>query len=284
MSTTIAVLAPGAMGSAVAQRLTEHGARVLTSLAGRSAATVKRASDAGMIAADDADIAGADIILSIVPPGEALALAERLAAEITREQTTPVFVDCNAVSVETVRKVEEIVELSGARFVDAGIIGLPPRAGHPGPSFFVSGEHTGDVAVLSELGLDMRVVEGPAGAASALKMSYAGINKGLTAVAAAMVLAATRAGAADALREELIRSQPQLLAKLDAALPDMVPKAYRWVAEMREIAAFLGPDHPANLAYEGFARLFEHIAADEKGARTEVAQLKAFAEGGKAKG
>ena len=284
MSTTIAVLAPGAMGSAVAQRLTEHGARVLTSLAGRSAATAQRATSAGMIAADDAEIAGADIILSIVPPGEALALAERLAAAITRQQTSPIFVDCNAISVETVRKVEEIVESSGARFVDAGIIGFPPRPGHPGPSFFVSGEHASDVTVLEQLGLDLRVVEGPVGAASALKMSYAGINKGLTAVAAAMVLAATRAGAADALREELARSQPQLLAKLDTALPDMVPKAYRWVAEMREIAAFLGPDHPANLVYEGFARLFEHIAADEKGARTEVAQLTAFTEKGNAKG
>ena len=125
----------------------------------------------------------------------------------------------------------------------------------------------------------LQAVAGPIGAASALKMSYAGINKGLTAVAAAMVLAATRAGAADALRDELARSQPQLLAKLEVALPDMVPKAYRWVAEMREIAAFLGPDHPAALAYEGFARLFDHIAADEKGARTDVALLTAFARG-----
>lgn len=281
MSTTIAILAPGAMGSAVARRLTDHGARVLTSLDGRGAATAQRAAAAGMIAAGDDEIACADIILSIVPPGEAVTLAERLAVAITREQTAPVVVDCNAVSVETVRKVEEIVASSGARFVDAGIIGFPPRPDHSGPAFFVSGEYSDDVTVLRDFGLDIRIVEGPVGAASALKMSYAGINKGVTAVAAAMVLAATRAGAADALRDELARSQPQLLAKLDVALPDMVPKAYRWVAEMREIAAFLGPDHPANLVYEGFARLFEHIAADEKGARTEVAQLTAFAQAAK---
>jgi hypothetical protein len=108
-------------------------------------------------------------------------------------------------------------------------------------------------------------------------MSYAGINKGLTAVGAAMVLAATRAGAADALRDELALSQPQILARLSIALPDMVPKAYRWVAEMREIAAFLGPDHPANLVYEGFARLFEFIAADAAGTGAKVAELTAFA-------
>jgi hypothetical protein len=109
-------------------------------------------------------------------------------------------------------------------------------------------------------------------------MSYAGINKGLTGVGAAMVLAATRAGAADALRDELALSSPAVQARLANSLPDMLPKAYRWVAEMREIAGFLGKDHPAALIYEGFARLFEHIAADAEGAGTECAQLVAFAE------
>ena len=63
MSPTIAILAPGAMGSAVARRLSENGARVLTSLKGRSEATLKRAVDAGMIGAEDDAIADADIIL-----------------------------------------------------------------------------------------------------------------------------------------------------------------------------------------------------------------------------
>ncbi|MDI4232295.1 DUF1932 domain-containing protein [Bradyrhizobium sp. Arg237L] len=278
MSNTIAILAPGAMGSAVAQRLAEHGARVLTSLHGRSEASAKRAAASGMVAAADADIAAADIILSIVPPGEAIALAEQLAASIVKFRTRPVVVDCNAVNVETVQKVGEIIAASGARFVDGAVIGLPPKPGSAGPAFYVSGEHAQDLAVLKQFGLDLRIVEGPVGAASALKMSYAGINKGLTAVGAAMVLAATRAGAATALRDELALSQPQILARLGVALPDMVPKAYRWVAEMREIAAFLGPDHPANLVYEGFARLFEHIAADANGEGTDVAKLRAFAE------
>jgi 3-hydroxyisobutyrate dehydrogenase-like beta-hydroxyacid dehydrogenase len=277
MSTSIAIMAPGAMGSAVARRLNEHGARVMTSLAGRSEVTAKRAAAAGMIAADDADIASADIILSIVPPAEAITLAEQLAAAIVRHRKTPVVVDCNAVNVETVRKVEEIIASSGARFVDAAIIGFPPKPGAEGPAFYVSGTHAGDAAILAQLGLDLRIIDGPIGAASALKMSYAGINKGLTAVGAAMVLAATRAGAADALRDELALSQPQILARLSIALPDMIPKAYRWVAEMREIAAFLGPDHPANLVYEGFARLFEFIAADAAGTGAKVAELTAFA-------
>ncbi|WP_083780683.1 NAD(P)-dependent oxidoreductase [Bradyrhizobium sp. BTAi1] len=283
MPPSIAVVAPGAMGSAIATRLVEHGCKVLTLLKGRSAATQARAAAAGMTGASEAEIANADIILSIVPPGEAVALAEQLATLINRNAKKPVVVDCNAVNVETIRTIEDIVLSSGARLVDAAIIGLPPKPGTKGPAFYVSGDAAGDIAVLGQLGLDLRLIEGPIGAASALKMSYAGINKGLTGLGAAMVLAATRAGAADALRDELALSLPQVQARLANALPDMLPKAYRWVAEMREIAGFLGEDHPAALIYEGFARLFEHIAADVQGQGTEAAQLVAFAERCKAK-
>ena len=281
MTLTIAVLAPGAMGSAVARRLSDHGARVLTSLAGRSRATADRAAAAGMIAASDAEIAAADIILSIVPPGEAVALAERLAGAITAGTKKPVFVDCNAVNVATVEAIARIIAPSGAPFVDAGIIGGPPKPGTKGPVFYVSGDAAPGLACLGDLGLDLRVIDGPVGAASALKMSYAGINKGFTALGAAIALAATRAGAEQALRAELAASQPQMLARLERALPDMIPKAYRWVAEMREISGFLGPDDPASLIFEGCARLFEHIAKEKEVGGEDVARIIAFAEGGR---
>lgn len=277
-SKTIAILAPGAMGSAVARRLSDNGARVLTSLQGRSEATLKRAADAGMVGAADDAIADADIILSIVPPGEAVALAERLAALIVKRAKKPVVIDCNAVNVDTVKRIAEIIGSAQAPFVDGGIIGFPPQPGGKSPAFYMSGEHAKDVAVLKEFGLDMRIVEGPVGAASALKMSYAGIVKGLAGIGSAMVVAATKAGAADALRDELALSQPAILARLEVALPDMIPKAYRWVAEMQEISGFLGPDHPASQIYQGFARWFEHLAGDAKGEAVDASLLKAFAE------
>ena len=40
MTNTLAIIAAGAMGSAIARRMAENGARVLTSLKGRSQATV----------------------------------------------------------------------------------------------------------------------------------------------------------------------------------------------------------------------------------------------------
>ena len=109
MPITVSIVAPGAMGAGVAQRLTENGVAVLTSLAGRSAASERRARAAGMRAVDDAQLTEADLLLSIVPPGEALALARRLAPVLTAANKKPVYVECNAVSPQTVRRIAEVV-------------------------------------------------------------------------------------------------------------------------------------------------------------------------------
>lgn len=278
MSQVVAVIAPGAMGSAVARRLVENGAQVPTLLDGRSAATRKRAEAAGMRPATDAEIAAAEVILSIVPPAEALPMAQRLAPALAAAPRKPVYVDCNAVDARTVQAIGAAVKPTGASFLDAGIIGGPPKPGADGPTFYLAGPHAVGVgALLRGLGLVVRVLDGPVGAASALKMSYAGITKGLTALAAMMALGAARAGAADALVEELAASQPQLLRRFAAGLPDMVPKAYRWVAEMREIKAFLDGDPAAQQVFEGVAQLYQRLADDADGSRAEVSELERFA-------
>jgi hypothetical protein len=126
----------------------------------------------------------------------------------------------------------------------------------------VSGEAAPRFAALRQYGLDVRVLDGPPGAASALKMSYAGITKGTQALGAAMLLAAARAGSAAALHEELQFSQPEMLAWLQHFLPAMPAKAYRWIAEMQEIAGFVGDDPAAGELFAGAAHFYERIAED----------------------
>jgi 3-hydroxyisobutyrate dehydrogenase-like beta-hydroxyacid dehydrogenase len=256
------IIAPGAMGSAVARRMHQRGATVRTSLAGRSAASARRAAECGMIdvASDRELVDGVEIVLSIVPPGEALALARRLRAVLGAAARKPLVIDCNAVNPATVARIAEALAPSGASFVDGAIIGPPPRLDGNGPRFYLAGAAASGAALLRDYGIDIRPLDGPVGAASALKMSYAGITKGLTALGAAMMLGAAANGSAAALLAELAESQPNLLAYLTRSVPDMYGKAYRWVAEMREVAGFLGADAPANQIYEGMARLYETIA------------------------
>ena len=276
MTPTVAIIAPGSMGSAVGARLTENKVKVLTSLAGRSAASAARASAAGMAAVADAQLTEADFLLSIVPPGDALALAKRLAGVLAAANKKPVYVDCNAVSPKTVLAIADVVGATGCPFVGAGIIGPPPKPGSSNTKFYAAGPAAGLFAKFNDYGLIVRVLEGPLTAASALKMSYAGITKGFTALGAGMLLAATRGGSAAALKAELAESRPDLLGYLTKQIPAMYPKAYRWVAELEEISAFVGKDHPEHAMLEAAARLYERIADDVEGGKKEVGEMDVF--------
>src|SRR5688572_19980199 len=118
MTVTVAVIAPGEMGSGVGRRLRERGARVITSLAGRSEASVARAKAAGFepMPSDDAMVAEAAVILSIVPPGDAVALAKRLEPALVGAGHRPIYVDCNAVSPETAQRIGAVLANTQARY------------------------------------------------------------------------------------------------------------------------------------------------------------------------
>lgn len=282
---TVAIIGAGEMGAAVGRRLREMGARVVTSIRGRSAESVERVRQAVLEVVDDDDtiVREAQFILSIVPPGVAREVAETMREPLKRVARKPVFAECNAVSPATVRRIAAVLAGTGCRFVDAGIIGGPPPADRTkkGPRFYASGTDAHLLARLNEYGLDIAVLEGPIGAASGLKMSYAGLTKGMTALAAAMIGAAAREGLGAALRNELARTQPDFLARFERQLPGMYHKAYRWVAEMEEIADFAGAEDTGAPIYKGMARLYERIAADWEGGRGLPLTLEGFLKGEK---
>jgi putative dehydrogenase len=276
MTPVVAVIAPGMMGAAVGKRLVDNGVKVLTSLKGRSEETATRARAAGMTVAGDEEIAASDFILSILPPGDAVALAERFQPTLKASNAKPVYVDCNAINPKTVDRVAAVIAPTDCPFVDSGIIGSPPKPGDAGPRFYASGPAAPRFATLRQYGLDVRVLDGAMSAASALKMSYAGITKGTQAIGAAMMLAATRAGSADALFAELSSSQKEMFAWFKRGLALMPPKAYRWVAEMHEIAGFVGEDPTAHELYEGAAHFYERIAENFDGDKKDVTALTDF--------
>ena len=281
MADTIVVIAAGEMGAGIGKRLSERGARVLTSMKGRSADSKKRAAAAGMqdIASDDEMVAQADFILSVVPPKDAAALAERLKGPLTKAARKPIYVDCNAVAPKSAVQIGAILKDTGAPFVDGGIIGGPPGGDYT-PSIYVAGKQANDVKRLDAYGMNFRVIKGDIGAASALKISYAGITKGVTAIGAALLLGASRAGCAAELHQEMSESQPQLLQRFSRQIPAAFPKAYRWVAEMEEIAEFLGDDPASRDMFLGIAKLYARIASGQDksspGAASELDALMAF--------
>jgi L-threonate 2-dehydrogenase len=258
----IGLIGAGEMGSGIGGWLVSHGADVRTTLAGRSAASAERVRRAGIGAVDDlAAVARCPLILSIVPPDRALAVAEGFVAAYVARPEPPVYVDCNAIAPETARAVAAVITAAGIRFVDAGIIGGTPREGYDGPHIYACGPDVAPFAALDAHDLHVRVLEGPIGVASGLKMCYGGLTKGITGIGSAMFACAENSGLSAALEAEFSTSQPALFAWLTRQIPTMYPKAYRWDGEMREIATFGRDEAGVAKMYEGLADRYAAIGA-----------------------
>lgn len=257
MTLTIGFLHPGEMGSAVAAAARTAGARVVWASEGRSSRSRRRAEGAGLqdVGTLPALLRQSDLVLSVCPPDAALEVARVVAAQCF----SGIYVDANAVSPDTACAVGTLVERAGAAFVDGGIVGPPPlRQGTT--RLYLSGPEAARVASPFAGGpLEVIALEGPPGAASALKMAYAAWTKGTAALLLAVRALAVSEGVDGALVREWERSLPDLPARSEAAARGSAPKAWRFVGEMEELAATFAaaglPDGFHRAAAEIYRRL-----------------------------
>src|SRR5262249_3247482 len=152
----------------------QHGVRVVVALDARSERTKSLAAAAGLedVGSVERMVTEASHILSVMVPSEAIGAAERVARALQSTGASPIYADLNAISPGSTARVGEIVEEAGARFVDGGIIGGPPR-GSVNPRIYASGPNAPELAILNEHGLIVPVVGDKVGQASGLKMCYA---------------------------------------------------------------------------------------------------------------
>ena len=231
------------------------------------------------------------VILSVVPPRDAESTAQRVIDALSGgsgSSKETYFADLNAVSPSTARSIASSFSKARVpvRFIDGCIIGGPPRpkdspgagtnvtASLDGPSSDwarprvpMSGPHdfsalpTGDKLTTV---LNMRSISQDIGSASGLKMCFAALTKGYTAIATQSFVTAQRLGVAADLREEMSQLIPAHLAASEKGVPSMVPKAYRWVREMEEIAATMSEEGGfGREMFEGAAGVFREVAGDQ---------------------
>ena len=237
MLSTVGILSPGDMGHTVGNVLRQNGLRVITCLEGRSQRTQQLAEKAGIVDVPTYPqfVTEADLILSIMVPAQAMSAASMVAEALQKVDTTLAYADCNAIAPQTVRKLGEIITSAGGTFVDASIIGPPPRT-QGATRFYTSGPNLDLFSELNNYGLDVRVIGEEVGLASAIKMCYASLTKGLTALCTELLTAASVLGVSEALTAEFQLSQSALFERMEKGLPGMPPKARRWIGEMEEIS------------------------------------------------
>ncbi len=244
-------LHPGAMGASLAAVC--RGTRLWCG-DGRSEATKARAVAAGL---EDVEFIGAlvrraDIIISLCPPAEALGVA----IAVADAGFDGIYADVNAVAPATAR----LIGQRFTRFVDGGVVG-PPVGAAGSTRLYLSGDAATDVAALwTGTPLETRVVDGGAGAASAVKICFAAWTKGTAALLLAIRALAVAEDVEHAVLAEWATSMPGLAEQSERAAVGNAPKAWRFAGELDEIA----DSFAAHALPDGFGRaaaaVYERLA------------------------
>jgi 3-hydroxyisobutyrate dehydrogenase-like beta-hydroxyacid dehydrogenase len=257
---TVGVVSPGAMGSAMADALVRGGARVVATLDGRSERTTRLAATAQIELLPDlgAVVREAQVVLSIVPPETAPAVAADIARVAKEHGVSPLLADLNAIAPATARGLGNL----GLDLVDGSISGPPPRK--PGTTrVYLSGPRADEVAALPFDGVDLIVVGPDVGSASAVKMSTASVYKGTTALLAQALRAAYANGVLEHVVADLGAGAPELVSNIERRLAVAASKAHRYTGEMREIATTQDAAGLTPALFEAMAEIYEQIAETE---------------------
>jgi 3-hydroxyisobutyrate dehydrogenase-like beta-hydroxyacid dehydrogenase len=260
----VGIVSPGAMGSAVGAALVRGGARVVVTLAGRSARTQRLAEAARLeILASLGHVVGeSDVVLSIAPPEAARAVAGDIARACRETGSHPLVADLNAIAPQTARNLAEELADAGVELVDGSISGPPPRVGGS-TRVYLSGERAREIADLPFADVERIVVGDEVGTASAVKMSTASVYKGTSALLAQALLAAQANGVLEHVLEDLRAGSPELVARIERRLAMAASKSGRYVGEMHEIATTQEAAGLTPALFEAMAEVFGSLSASE---------------------
>jgi 3-hydroxyisobutyrate dehydrogenase-like beta-hydroxyacid dehydrogenase len=258
----VGLLSPGDMGHVVGRVLITHGMPVLTCLEGRSERTRMLARKAGIKAVPNYEdlVRETDMILSILVPGEAENAARTVARALRGAGEAILYVDCNAISPATSQKIEEIITGAGSKYVDASIIGPPPRR-EGTTKFYASGQDVEAFEALADFGLDVRRLGSEIGLGKGIKMAYGALTKGLTAISTQLLIAAWRMGLFDALVALFEDTQAEQYRRMRRAVPSMPHRSRRWVSEMEEISRTFEALGMTPQIYQGIAELYRFVGS-----------------------
>ncbi len=232
---SVGIINPGAMGISIAASARAGGHDVYWASAGRSAATHQRAAEQGLLEVESlAELCAAcRFILCVCPPHSAVSVAQSVLDTGFRG----IYCDGNAIAPQKAQAIDKMMRAANINFVDGSIIGPPAwKAGTT--RFYLSGPSANLVAALFEDTVtNALVISNEIGKASALKMVFAALTKGSTALLSAIYGTADQLGVRADLEREWAMRDPDSVEQRRNQVRGVTAKAWRFSGEMQEIAA-----------------------------------------------
>jgi 3-hydroxyisobutyrate dehydrogenase-like beta-hydroxyacid dehydrogenase len=263
---TIGIFSPGAMGSALGRSWSSGGARVVSTVEGRSERTRSLAHGLELLPSLNHVVDVADVVVSIGPPAHAVGMATEVAAACNERGRHPLVADLNAIAPATVRRIAEVLGGAGCELLDGSISGGPPSP-TTATRLYLSGPSAPRLAALAAPGLVPQVVGETVGLASAVKMCTAAMYKGFTGLLLQSLQTAHANGVTDLVVRDLAAEFGDLLATAPARIASAAAKADRYPGEMYEIAATQRDAGAEAALFEAMAKVYESVG------KTALAEL-----------
>lgn len=233
----IAIMSIGEMGFHWAKLLKGHGVEVLTYDKDRGEVSRKRGENAGVKSVGSLTdlVRQSDLIVSIVVPSAAIDVAKKVAEAVkTAGRKNLIFLDANAISPMTAEEIAKNLQPAGVSFVDGCIIGSAARMGK-GTIVYVSGPEANHLQILEKFNIPVKVLGASTSQASAFKVVYAGLTKGLQGLFCELLMGARRFGLLQEIRAQYDESFPGLLDKVASSIVGLSIHAGRRAEEMDEL-------------------------------------------------
>jgi len=205
-----------------------------------------------------------DVVFSFVTADQAH-LAAKSVLGLCKPGT--LFFDCNSCAPETKRASAGLIETDGGRYVDVAVM-APVHSGLHKTKVYICGPHSTDAErVMKHLDMNVMVMDGDVGRASATKMVRSIMIKGLEATMVECVLASRKAGVDDLVLDSLDKTFPGFNFRQKAAymLERVMVHGVRRAAEMREVALTveqLGLENHISKAAVGWQQVVGEMGLD----------------------
>lgn len=272
----IGILSIGEMGYHWARLLASHGVEVLTYSKGRSEVTRKRAENAGVrfVPSLARLVSESDLVVCVVVPSAAKRVAAKVAKALIKvERKDLLYLDANAISPMTAREIEKRLSPASANFVDGCIIGSAAKMGQ-GTVVYVSGPQAALIQALEQFGFSVRLLGPEIAQASAFKIVYAGLTKGLQGLFVELLIGARKFGLLDEILKQYEESFPGLPGKVGQSIAALPVHAGRRAEEMKELIQTFAHYGLKAVMAPATEKVLKSIAALEAGKASETGERK----------
>lgn len=256
----IAIISLGDMGTQISRVLIENKFRVITAGEGRSEKTLENIHNTGVENTGSLKdtVEKAEVIISLTSPERSLRLAENIAMCLKDSQNRPLYIDLNSNTSAVALLIEKLLTQIHIPFLNGAVMGTSKDIPYTA-ELVISGVNRNKFFDLFGNLFKIKDAGEKTEAASAYKLLFSLVNKGVNALFFETMTAAAHFGILDELNKSLEDFLPGTYQDLLKTTPTYPQHIFRRIDEMKGLSEMLNNENLPNVIASGTAETFDKV-------------------------